>query len=56
MVRPILEYANAVWCLYKKVTLKQLKKVEKSQKAINIFKASILQREIKTASASYIEV
>jgi len=31
MVRLHLEYANAVWCPYKKMTLKELKKFKKEQ-------------------------
>jgi len=55
MVRPHLEYANAVWCPYKKGDI-ELKKFKKSYKANHIFIASTLYRKIKTASASYIEV
>jgi len=43
MVRPHLEYANSVWCPYKKGDIEIIEKVQKkSHKANNIFKASIL--------------
>ena len=42
MVRPYLEYANAVWCPYKKGDIEIIEKVKKSHKANHIFKAYIL--------------
>ena len=42
MVRPHLEYANAVWCPYKKGDIEIIEKVKKSHKANHIFKAYIL--------------
>ena len=57
MVRPHLEYANAMWCPYKKGDIKRIEKVKKkTYKANHTFKASILQRNIKTASASHFDL